>query len=141
MDLGWVYQFPGRWDESIEQLKRTLEMDRTNVAVVAGLGWAHLGKGMHKEAEAALTKEAELIGPSPDALVDLGCFYGLTGDTSRALLILDKVKKDPKTNPLSGFSWVVSYLGLAARNERYRPEMYRWLDKTAEEHSFYLVHA
>lgn len=138
MDLGWAYQFPGRWDESIDQVRRTLEMDRTNVAVVIASAWAYFGKGMNKEAEGAFLKEAEAIGD--EALVDLACFYGLTGDTSRALSALEKFERRAKIHPQPGFSEAVAYLGFATRDKRYRPEMYRGLHKAFEERSFYLVH-
>jgi len=138
MDLGWAYQFPGRWDESIDQLRRTLEMDRTNLGVIIASAWAYFGKRMYKEAEVAFLKEAEAIGD--DALVDLACFYGVTGETSRALSALEKFERRARVHPQPGFSGAVTYLGLATRDKRYRAEMYRWLHKGFEERSFYLVH-
>jgi TolB-like protein/class 3 adenylate cyclase/Flp pilus assembly protein TadD len=139
MDLGNVYQYSGRWDLAVDQLERTLEMDRSNVAVLAALGWAYLGKGKHKEAEAVFMKEAELTGHEPLGVIDLVSLYGYTGQTARALAMLNNLKRTADTKPLSGYAWVLCYFGLAVRDERYRPEMYKWLEQALEERSFYLA--
>jgi TolB-like protein/class 3 adenylate cyclase/Flp pilus assembly protein TadD len=140
MDLGWAYQFPGRWDESLEQFNRTIKMDPTNVQVLSGLGWAYLFKKMYKEAETAFTKEVEAFGREPWALIDVAYLYAVTGD-SRGLAVLHEMEQAAKSKPVAGWTRACFYFGFATRDKRYRPEMYRWLEKAAEEHSFWLVHS
>jgi tetratricopeptide (TPR) repeat protein len=140
MDLGWAYQFPGRWDESIEQLNRTLEMDRANPQVLAAFGWAYMGKKIYPEAEAAFVKEVEAFGREPWSLIDLIAVHALAGDLKRATMVLNEIKQASKTEPVSGWSWVIAYYGFAVRDEQYRDELFEWLNKSVDQHSFWVLH-
>jgi len=138
VDLTWALQFPGRWDEALDQIKKTLEMDPNNVNALSAIGWAYLGKGMFKEAEAAFVKEVELFGRDPPwFLSDLVAGYAMAGDTKRALAILDEFRQSSK--PVSGWTWVVAYLPLATREERYRAELFKSLGQAYEERSYWLA--
>jgi hypothetical protein len=49
------------------------------------------------------------------------------------------MKEKSKGKPGRAYQIQVIYWALAARDDRYLPEVYRWLDKAYEERSFNLV--
>src|SRR5207249_201386 len=102
--------------------RKTLEMDPSNGQVLSGVGWAYLGKRMFEEAEAAMVKEVTAVGREPWVLTDLANVYAMSGQTRRALQVIDEMKEKEasKGKPLTGFTWLVPYLCLTMRDDRYR---------------------
>jgi TolB-like protein/class 3 adenylate cyclase/Flp pilus assembly protein TadD len=139
VDLAWALEYPGRFDEGLQQANKALEMDPNNPNALSALGWMYLGKGMFKEAEAAFVREVELFGRDPPwVLGDLVAVYAMAGDTARALVLLDEIRQSSK--PASGWTLVVAYLPLARRDERYRDELFKSLEQSYDERSFWLSH-
>ena len=137
-DLGWVLVHAGRWDEAIEQVRATFELDPGNVWMLAVLGWAYIGKGMYKEAveayEKAVAASREII-----AVSGLAVACALSGDSVRAVKLLDEIMTPSKGR--AGQAWYVSniYRALAFRDRHYRDDFFRWLEKAYEEHDLLLV--
>jgi adenylate cyclase len=138
-DLGWALWHAGRWDEAIEHLRKTLELDPANSFLLEALGFAYQGKGMYREALRTFQKAADATGRGPGALAGIASTYALSGDTIKALQILDEIKRNVKTKPGQAWPVAVAYSALATRDRRYRDLMFLWLDKAYEEHSMGVV--
>jgi TolB-like protein/class 3 adenylate cyclase/Tfp pilus assembly protein PilF len=138
-DLGWALVHGGRWDEGIEQARKIFELDPHNALGLGIVVWAYIGKGMYKEALAPAEKGVEISGRHPGALQGLAAAYALSGDTVRALKLLDEMKHQPKSRP--GQAWFVAsvYGAVASQDRRYIDDYFVWLDKAYQEHDFNLV--
>jgi TolB-like protein/class 3 adenylate cyclase len=138
-DLAVGFQLAGRWDESIAQSHRTDQLDPGNLWALNALAWSHVGKGDYEQALPLFRKQADLAGRDMFTLNALASTYAFSGDTQQALRLLDEMKEKFADKPGSAYQIQVVYWALAARDERYRTEVYRWLDKAYQERSFHLV--
>ena len=138
-DLGWVLEHAGRWDEAIEHLRKTLELDPANALLLAALGLAYVGKGMYPEALRVFQKRIDTSGRNADVLLLIAQAHALSGDTAKALQIIEEAKDRARNQPGQAWSLASAYRALATRDERYREDMYAWLDKAYEERAMGLV--
>src|SRR5262249_46011794 len=79
-DVGWVYLFARRYDEAIDQIKRTLDLEPGFGSARACLIQAYLYKGLTGEALALGKEEMARRGATPRELASIS-----TADTSAAL--------------------------------------------------------
>jgi tetratricopeptide (TPR) repeat protein len=98
--LGWMYYFDGRFQEAIEQAKRTIELDRTFL-----YGYVLLARSYTETAEYDLALQAcdradsvERLGAPPRdsaAVVDAAraCVYAARGNHDRALLMAGELER------------------------------------------------
>ena len=94
------------------------------------LGHAHLQKGEHAEAIAAMRRAAELSGPRDSA--QLAYIYGATGRPAEARLILRRLLDSAARRYLPPFHIAMAYAGLGEPDEAFR-----WLEAAlAERGSF-----
>ena len=138
-DLGWIFEHADRWDEAIEHLRNTLELDPGNAFLLGALGLAYVGKGMYPEALAAFQKRVDTSGREAEILCFMAQAYALSGDTTRALQMLEEAKDKARNQPGQAWNLTQIYRVLAARDKRYRDDMYAWLDKAYEERAMGLV--
>jgi len=138
-DLGWVLEHAGRWDEAIEHLRKTLELDPGNALLLGALGLAYVGKGMYPEALGTFQQRIDTSGRDADVLFYIAQTYASSGDTTKALQILEEAKDKARNQRGQAFNFTQIYRVLAARDKRYREDMYAWLDKAYEERSMGLV--
>ena len=138
-DLGWVLEHAGRWDEAIEHLRKTLELDPGNALLLGALGLAYAGKGMYPEALGTFQKRIDSSGRDADVLFYIAQTYASSGDTTKALQILEEAKDKAGNQRGRAYNFTQIYRVLAARDKRYREDMYAWLDKAYEERSMGLV--
>ncbi|HXV08517.1 MAG TPA: adenylate/guanylate cyclase domain-containing protein [Burkholderiales bacterium] len=138
-DLAVGFQLAGRWDESITQSRRTDTLDPGSLWALNAEAWSHVGRGDYQQALPLFQKQADLAGRDMFTLNALAATYAFSGDTQQALRLLDEMKEKFAGKPGAAYQIQVVYWALAARDERYRTEMYRWLDKACEERSFHLV--
>lgn len=83
----------------------------------------------------------DVAGRKPSSLSGLASAYAFSGDTDRALQLLDEIKERSKDKPGQAYSIQLVYRALATRDNRYLNDVYRWLDKADEERSVGLVFA
>ncbi len=138
-DLGLGLNAAGRWNQAAEQLQRTLELDPGQAWMLLGLGWAYVGQGMYKEALVTFQKQLETPGQEVLALCGITSTYAFSGDTAQALKTLVRLKAKSQNAPGTAYSVAVAYWALASRDDRYRDDVYRWLEKAYEEHGLELV--
>jgi TolB-like protein/class 3 adenylate cyclase len=138
-DLGWELIHAGRWDEAIEQTRKIFELDPGNGFALGILGEAYIGKSMYKEALAASDKAVEASGRDPNSLAVLARACASSGDTARALKLLDEIKGQSKNKPGQNYHVAMIYRALASRDRHYRDDVFPWLNAAYEEHDFLLV--
>jgi TolB-like protein/class 3 adenylate cyclase len=140
-DLAGGFQHAGRWNEAIDQSRRADELDPGNPWALNTLAWAYVGKGDYQQALPLFQKLVDVAGQDTWPLNGLASVYAFSGDTDRALQLLDEIKKKAKGKPGRAYEVQVVYRALAARDDRYLTDVYRWLDKAQEERSVALVFA
>ncbi len=130
-DLGFALVHAGRWDEAIDQSRRMFELDPDNSWASALLGWAYIGKGMYRDALKGFEKAV-------DGSYQLAITYGLLGDTTRSLKLLDEITAASNGNPRA---WYMTepYRALASQDRQYESQYYSWLGKAYDEHDVLLV--
>src|SRR5207245_10291620 len=85
--------FAHRYDDAIQQLQQTLELDSTSDVAYWGLGLAYEQMGMYPRAVVALEKAASLSGRDPTGLPRLRPVYApaaVRADAGRLAAALDE---------------------------------------------------
>ena len=126
--IGWGLYFERKYDQAVEQFRRTLEMDSHFVVAHAWLGLVYLQKGLFPEALTELRTASEISGGSHLYVAYLGHAYGVTGDASEARKILDQLKEQSLRSYVSSYSIAEVCLGLGDQNQALE-----WLEKAYEE--------
>jgi TolB-like protein/DNA-binding winged helix-turn-helix (wHTH) protein/Tfp pilus assembly protein PilF len=109
--LGWAYLHARRYDEAIDQFKKTLELDPNYSGAQLYLADCYLLKGMYPEALALLQK----LRPRSDEF--LAYLYGVTGQRSKALRVIEDMKRRPYMDPIF---LVIAYAGVGDRDNAMR---------------------
>jgi tetratricopeptide (TPR) repeat protein len=138
-DLGWALLHGARWDEGMSEAHKILGLDPGNGQAQGILGFAYLGKGIYSDALASFEKEVEVSGREPVVLQGLAVACSLSGDTTRALKLLDEIKSQPKSKPGDAWHTAWVYRALATRDHRYDDQFFSWLERAYQEHDFNLV--
>jgi tetratricopeptide (TPR) repeat protein len=115
-DLGNHYYFARRYDDAIAQLRKTLEMDPNFYYAYWSLGRALEPKGA-REAAIGEYQKARALNDDASVLGLLAHLYGLSGNKTEALKILDQLKELSKQQYVSAYSFALVYLGLGDKEE------------------------
>jgi TolB-like protein/Flp pilus assembly protein TadD len=126
-DLGTTYYRARRYDEAIEQLRKTLEMDPAFYYARWNLGSALAAKG---DLDAAIGEyqQARALSDNPLMLGLLGHAYGLSGNKTEAMKIVDQLSALSKQRYVSAYSFALVYLGVGDKEEALR-----WLEKSYQD--------
>jgi serine/threonine protein kinase/tetratricopeptide (TPR) repeat protein len=133
--LGVLYDHARQFDKAIEQLQKTVEMDRGNPMVHGQLALVYAATGQRKnsieecELALALSRRATYL------LLDAAGVYAVLGESGDARRLLDEVEKNWKPDGVSSFflAAVRAYL-----NEK--EVAFEWLEKAFQEHSSFLTY-
>jgi len=128
-DLGGTYYRARRYDEAIDQLRKTLEMDPNFYYAHWNLGSALMAKGAFQPAIKEYQKACALTD-DPSALGLLGRAYAVSGNRPEALKIRDQLEALAKQRYVSSYSVALVYLGLGDKEEALRR-----LEKAYQDHS------
>ncbi|MGB7846861.1 MAG: winged helix-turn-helix domain-containing protein [Candidatus Acidiferrum sp.] len=90
---GEIYLLAHRYDEDIEQCQKALDLEPNYALALANLAWAHVGKGMYKEAAAEFLLADRALGLSNSSGEALA--YALTGEKGKAVKILKRLRQPP----------------------------------------------
>jgi adenylate cyclase len=127
--LGRIYYLARRYDEAIEQLRKTLEMNPDFYYAHWILGSALVGNA----ATAAGIEEyqkARALSDDPLVLGLLGRAYASSGNTMEAEKILNQLNELSKTRYVPAYSFALVYLGLGNKEETLR-----WIEKSNQDHA------
>jgi tetratricopeptide (TPR) repeat protein len=132
--LGWRLYMAHNYDQAIEQLLNTLELDPNFALPRMVLGQAYEQKGSYQQAIADLQQAATASHDSPPMLGALGHAYGVSGNRSNAEKILNQLMEQSKKQYVSPFYVAIVYAGLN-ENEK----AVDWLEKAYKDRSNAIV--
>lgn len=130
-DVGMEALIPaGRYDEAMQQCRKTLELDSHFAVAHACLARAYEYKTMYKEAIAEIQEAINLSGGSVIWQATLGHLYARAGRRDDAIKILNELKSRSKREfvPSQAFIWIYAALGD-------KDQAFAWLEKAYEERS------
>jgi TolB-like protein/DNA-binding winged helix-turn-helix (wHTH) protein/Tfp pilus assembly protein PilF len=110
--LGWRLYMARQYDQAIEQLRNTLEMDPNFALARMILGQAYEQKGSYQQAIVELEKATSVSHGSPPMLGALGHAYGVAGKRAEALKFLSLLQEQSKKQYVSPFYIAIVYAGL-----------------------------
>ena len=119
-----------RYDESIQQGRKMLEMEPRFPLAHWQLGVAYAEKGMYREAISELEQDKALTHGHPLPLSYLGNILARSGERSRALQALEEMKTVSKQKYTTALGFARIYAGLGDKEQAFA-----WLEKAYEERS------
>jgi Flp pilus assembly protein TadD len=125
----------GHNDQAIEQLKKTLELDKSFVMARHYLGQAYERKGMYQEAIAELQKVRDLYGQSQIASGLLGHAYAVTGLRVEAQKIVGKLKEQSQREYVWPYNMAIIHVALGDKEQAFES-----LEKACEDGSEDLIY-
>jgi TolB-like protein/Tfp pilus assembly protein PilF len=134
-NTGMILFFGRRYDDAIQQLQETLELDSTFGVAHWGIGLAYEQKGMYPRAIAELEKAASLSQRDPNVLSSLGHAYAVAHRLPEAGHLVDELEKQSRQGYVSSYFFALIYAG---RGEADRAVAA--LSQAAEERSTLLVY-
>ncbi len=132
--LGWRLYMAHQYDQAIEQLQNTLDMDPNFALPRMVLGQAYEQKGAYPQALAELQKAISASHDSPQMLGALGHFYGASGNRSAAEKVLAQLMEQSKKQYVSPFYVAIVYAGLSENDKALD-----WLEKAYKDRSNAIV--
>jgi len=119
----------GDYDQAIQQAEKSLEIDPNHPPTHYLLGWVHKRRGDLCKSVDSLERVTTLDDSSL-YLAALGHVYGLNGDQTKALNVLDQLEKRSKNEYVSSYCRALVYVGLGEKDLAFH-----WLERAFEERS------
>lgn len=133
--LGWHYLYARQYDQALDQIEKTGEMDKNFAQTYPWLGLILEQKGRYPEAIAAFQKALRLFpGGSSIAEAELAHTYAVSGNREEAQKIIAELQQLAKSRYVSSYQIAAIYAGL-----REKDQAFAWLEKAYEERSDGLV--
>jgi serine/threonine-protein kinase len=133
--VAWSLYHARRYDEAIEQLRRTVDLDSNYPLTYWILGLVLRKMGHYELAISEGEKGVSLSGGSPLMRAALAHTLGAAGRTKEALQILDDLTTLAQQKYVAPYFFAGIHLGLGD-NER----AIEYLEKCYEEHSHWLIY-
>jgi TolB-like protein len=132
-DLAGILLAAGRYNQSIEQTRKALELDPNFWWAYQNLGLAYERKKQYPEAIAALEK-ARLVDVNPSSLGYLGYVYAAAGKKAEAQKVLEELKELSRKRYVSPYNIACIYAGLNDKDQAFE-----WLERGYQERSFFMA--
>jgi len=120
----------GRFDDTIEQCRKSLQLDPGSVAAHTILRWAYEKKGMHSEALAAYEQERSFAGDTPTTRAKRAHVLAATGRQDEARAILAEILARRNEQWVTAYEIAIIYCLLGDRDNAFR-----WLHQAEREHA------
>jgi len=133
--VGWAFYHSRRYDEAIEQLRRTVELDPNYPVTYWILGLLLSKTGCYELASIEGEKGVKLSGGSPMMRAALAHTLVAAGRTNEAGQILDDLTQLAKQKYVAPYFFAGIHVGLG-ENDR----ALEYLEKAHEEHSNWLIY-
>ena len=111
-DLGQAYYWARRYDEALDQYRKSISIDAHHPGAYAGVGVVFLQKRMYREAVESFHKAIDSMDRTSTLLGLLGYTHAMAGRKTEALKILDELKQMEKSKYVSPYDLAVVYTGL-----------------------------
>ena len=125
-----VLMYARRFDEAVEQAKKTYDLDPTFIGGINWLGHTYAAKGMYPEAQA--TVEKYLDSPMP-LRTTAGYVYAKTGQREKAIAILEYWKKAEKERYVQNYWIAIVYAALGDKDGAFAE-----LEKAYKNHDWFM---
>jgi adenylate cyclase len=133
--LSWHCLYARQYDQALDQIEKTIEMDKNFAQAYPWLGLIQEQKGRYPEAIAAFQKAINLFpGGSSIAEAELAHTYAVSGDREAAQKIIAELQELAKSKYVSSFQIAAIYVGLGEKDQAFA-----WLEKAYSERSDGLV--
>jgi len=133
--IAWANYMAQRYDEALEQLLQTAELDPNYPVTYWFLGAIYRATGRYELAITEGEKAVKLSGGSPVMRAALAHSYGKAGKAKEALQILDELTELAKWKYVAPHFFAGIHIGLGD-NDR----AVECLEKSYEEHSHWLIY-
>jgi tetratricopeptide (TPR) repeat protein len=116
-DVGWGLYYARKYDQAIEQLKRTLELDSNFAVAHLMLGMAHAQQTRLEEAEKSIQRSLMLSNDDPLTLAvgALGYVHAISGRTSEARAVIQRLRGMATVQYASDYCEALVLVGLGER--------------------------
>jgi class 3 adenylate cyclase/TolB-like protein/Flp pilus assembly protein TadD len=132
--IAYVYYHARRWDQSIGQFQKTLELGSKSSQPHIGLGQNYVQMGRYEEAIAALEEAATLAGDVNWVKGVRGWVLGLSGRTDEARQVLGELAETAVGQKVDPVAFAYVHMGLGDHDHAIA-----WLRKAYEERSAEMV--
>ena len=133
--IGWAFYMARRYDDAIEQLRRTVELDPNYPVTYWILGLLLRKIGSYELAIAEGEKGVKLSGGSSLMNAALAQTFATAGRRKKAIQILDHLRNLTKQKYVASYFFAGIHIGLG-EDER----AIEYLEKSYEEHSHWLIY-
>jgi len=133
-DIGFELYYSGQYDQAIQQLKTTLEMNPNFPVAHLWLGRVYQQKGLYDEAIAEFSKTTSALREWVPSIAAIGCVQGKAGRRAEALRTLEQLKELMRKRYVTAYGVALVYAGLGDNNQAFA-----WLNKGVEERTHWLV--
>jgi len=120
----------GRYDDTIEQCHKALELDSGAVSAHTVLRWAYEKKGMHNEALAAFEQERVFAGETPTTHAKRAHVLASVGRREEARVILQEILARRAEQWVSAYEIAIIYSSIGEPDNAFR-----WLAQAEREHA------
>jgi eukaryotic-like serine/threonine-protein kinase len=133
--VGWAFYHARRYDEGIEQLRRTVELDPNYPVTYWILGLLLRKTGRYELAIAEGENGVKLSGGSPLMLAALAHSFGTAGRTKEAIKILNDLTTLARQKYVAPYFFAGIHIGLGEIDRAIE-----CLEESYEEHSHWLIY-
>jgi serine/threonine-protein kinase len=133
-NIGLLLYLARKYDQAIDQLTRTLELDQDFVYSHWQRALVYEQKGMYEEAIAGFEKAISLSGRGTLPVALLGHAYAISGRRDEALAVIDQLNELSKRRYVPPYRVATIYVGLGEKEEAFR-----WLDRAYKERDGWMV--
>jgi TolB-like protein/Tfp pilus assembly protein PilF len=130
-----LLDFAGRFDEAIEHYHKTIEMEPRFWSVRLELGRADEEQGRYKQALAEFSKAREISQDSNESLACLAHCFVVTGATSEAKALLQKLMELSEQRYVSAYDLAIVHCGLGQKDKAFE-----WLNRGYEINDGWMIY-
>ena len=116
--LGWRLVWARRYEDAIDELKKTLEMEPNYGWTHVYLAWAYEAKGNPEKAIYEL-RQVSPLDTGSEGLASLGHAYAVAGHTRQALDLLKQLEERSKGAHVAAYHKAMVYAGLGDRDRAF----------------------
>jgi tetratricopeptide (TPR) repeat protein len=134
--LGFALTAAGRYDESIEILRRAIELNPAFAVAHRGLAAALEAQGRYAEAVTHLQEVLPRFGDEPMILGTLGRLHGIAGQRDEAQSVLRELEQQSTRRYVPPIDRALIYLGLGETEQAFE-----WLEHSYDDRSFWFIYS
>jgi DNA-binding winged helix-turn-helix (wHTH) protein/TolB-like protein/Tfp pilus assembly protein PilF len=132
---GLGFYFGHHYDQSIERIRKSLELDNDFWPAHWFLGWSLLAAHQNKDAIGHMEQARIVSGNNTRALAELGYAQAMAGNRAQARRVYEELKAESNRTYVSPFGLALIAAAMGLNNEAFN-----WLDRAADEHTWDIIY-